>query len=99
MPTYLKKVEDEVDEPETTIEKLEEISLDKNDPDKKVLVATLLTKEEKDELIMFLHKNKDVFAWSHKDIPIVDPSMAEHRLNIDPRYPPVRQKKRRFDPE
>ena len=38
---YLKKVEDEVDEPETTIEELEEVSLDGSDPDKKVLVGTL----------------------------------------------------------
>ena len=39
LPAYLKKVEDEVDTPETTIEELEEISLDENDPDKKVLIC------------------------------------------------------------
>jgi len=61
-----------------------------------VLVGTLLSKREKDELIAFLCKNKDIFAWSHRDIPRVDPSMAEHKLNIDPRYPLVKQKKRRF---
>ena len=35
LPAYLKKVEDEVDEPEITIEELEEVSLDEDDPDKK----------------------------------------------------------------
>ena len=45
LPTYLKKVEDEMDEPETTIEELEEVYLDKDDPDKKVLVGTLLSKK------------------------------------------------------
>ena len=50
MPAYLKKIEDEVDEPKTTIEDLEEVYLDENDPDKKVLVSTLLTEEEKKEL-------------------------------------------------
>ena len=45
MPSYLKKVEDEIDEPETTIEKLEEVILDKDDPDKEVLVGTLLSKK------------------------------------------------------
>ena len=69
MPAYLKKVEDEIDEPETTIEKLEEVILDKDDPNKKVLVGTLLSKKEKEELVAFLHENKHVFAWSHKDIP------------------------------
>ena len=48
MPAYLKKVEDEVDEPKMTIEELEEVSLDESDPDKKVLVGTLLTEKEKD---------------------------------------------------
>ena len=45
-------------------------------------------------MMTFLHKNKDVFAWSHRDIPGVDPEMAMHNLNIDPKYPPVRQKKK-----
>ena len=35
LPAYLKKVEDEVDEHEMTIEELEEVSLDKGDPEKK----------------------------------------------------------------
>ena len=50
MPAYLKKVEDEVDEPETTIEELEEISLDEYDLEKKVLVSTLLSIKENDEV-------------------------------------------------
>ena len=50
-------------------------------------------------MVAFLSENKDVFAWSHKYILGIDPSMAEHKLNIDPKYPPVRQKKRRFAPE
>ena len=54
MPAYLKRVEDEFDEPETTIEELEEVCLDENDPNKKMLVGTLLTKKEKDELMQFL---------------------------------------------
>ena len=66
MPAYVKKVEDEVDEPETTIEELEDVSLDEGDSEKKVMVGTLLTKEEKDELMLFLHRNKDIFAWSHR---------------------------------
>ena len=89
MPAYLKRVEDEVDEPETTTEELEEVSLNEGDPDKKVMVGTLLTKEEKDELMLFLCRNKDIFAWSHKDISGENPSMAEHHSYIDPRYPPV----------
>ena len=76
LPAYLKKVKDEVDEPKTTIEELEEVSLDEDDPDKKV--RTLLIEKEKDELMTFLQENKDVFAWSHKDIPKANPSMTLH---------------------
>ena len=47
LPAYLKKVEDEVDSLETTIEELEVVSLDKDDPDKKVLIGTLLRKRRK----------------------------------------------------
>lgn len=73
--------------------------MDIDDPEKKVLVGTQLTKEEKDELINFLKENKDFFAWSHKDIPSINPSAVEHKLNIDPKHHPVRQKKRRFVPK
>ena len=66
--------------PETTIEVLEEISLDDNDPYKKVLVDTLLTKEEESEMICFLRENKTY---------LLGPSVMEHRLNNDPSYPPV----------
>ena len=54
MPANLKKIEDEVDEPEATIEELEEVSLDENDPDKEVLLDTLLTEEENKEIMHFL---------------------------------------------
>ena len=48
LPAYLKKVEDEIDEPKRTIEELVEIPLDENDPEKRVLVGALLKKEEKE---------------------------------------------------
>ena len=96
MLAYLKKIEDEVDELETTIDELEEVSLDVNDPEKKVMLGTLLMKEEKNEMILFLRKNKDVLTWSRRDILGIDPSVTKHRLNINKSYPPVRQKQMGF---
>ena len=46
-----------------------------------------------------MKKNIDVFAWSHKDMPGIDPSVITHRLNVCPSFKPVRQKKRVFAPE
>jgi hypothetical protein len=47
----------------------------------------------KEELVTFLRHNSDVFAWSHEDIPGIDPSVIVHRLNVDPNYRPVKQRR------
>ena len=49
-----------------------------------------------DELVKFLKKNLDVFAWSHEDIPRIDGDVIEHRLNVDPIKKPIQQKRRLF---
>ena len=46
-----------------------------------------------------LKRYKDIFAWSHKEIPWVNPKEMKHCLNIDPSYPPVIQKHKKFAPE
>ena len=43
--------------------------------------------------------NQDVFAWSHKDMSGIDPSVIVHRLNMNPASSPIRQKKRVFTQE
>uniref|UniRef100_A0A803MT82 Uncharacterized protein n=1 Tax=Chenopodium quinoa TaxID=63459 RepID=A0A803MT82_CHEQI len=40
----------------------------------------------------FLRENKDCFAWSHKDMTGIDPSIISHKLNIDPNHKPVKAK-------
>ena len=44
----------------------------------------------------FLKDNIDVFVWSHKDMPGITPDHAMHSLNIDPVFPLIRQKERKF---
>ena len=43
--------------------------------------------------------NQDVFAWSHEDMPGIDPSIIVYRLNVKPNSSPVRQKKQVFAQE
>ena len=50
-------------------------------------------------LVAFLRMNQDVFAWSHDDMPGIDPSVMVHRLNVNPASSPIRQKKRVFAQE
>ena len=37
----------------------------------------------------------DVFAWSPYEVPRVDPEFIMHKLNVDPSFPPKKQKQKR----
>lgn len=88
----MKKFEEDVDEPTTRIEKLVELILEDSEQKKTILVGARLNQNERVELVDFLQKNIHEFAWSHEDIPWIDPEHTTHRLNIDPTFPPVKQK-------
>jgi hypothetical protein len=60
----------------------EKIEIAADGETKKVYLAHLNPEEEK-ELIQFLNKNKDVFAWSVKDLQGVDRDIIEHALETD----------------
>jgi hypothetical protein len=47
-------------------------------PDRAVTIGAHLSPEEEKELIQFLNKNKDVFAWSAKELQGVDRHIIEH---------------------
>ena len=78
------------------VEKLEKTLLDNSDPDQMTKIGTLANPAILQEFITFLRSNQNVFAWSHEDMPGIDPSVMVHRLNVSPSFPPVRQKKRVF---
>ena len=45
-----------------------------NDPEKFFQVETQLPPQEKEELVEFLRRNVDVFAWDAYEAPRVDPN-------------------------
>ena len=51
-------------------------------------VRAWLPPQEKEELIEFLRKNLDVFAWSAYKALEVDPSFICHHLNVNPSVTP-----------
>ncbi|KAL0402391.1 UNVERIFIED_CONTAM: hypothetical protein Slati_4269000 [Sesamum latifolium] len=53
----------------------------------------------KEEIILCLQRNADIFAWAPQDLEGIDPKVITHHLNIDPGIKPVKQKKRHFGPE
>ncbi|XP_048425731.1 uncharacterized protein LOC125470548 [Pyrus x bretschneideri] len=54
---------------------------------------------QKAQLAEELEKNTEVFAWSYEDMPDISPDIICHRLSIDPKTKPVRQKRRSYDAE
>ena len=50
---------------------------------------------DKIKVLLFLIQNVDVFAWSPYEVPGVDPKFIVHKLNVDPSFPPKKQKPRR----
>jgi hypothetical protein len=68
-------------------------------PDRAVTIGSHLNPKEEKGLIQFLNKNKDVFAWSAKDLQGVDRDIIEHALETDERIDPKKQKVRKMSEE
>ena len=81
------------------VEKLEEVFLDDSKLDRTTKIGNFASPAVRQALTTFLKSSRDVFAWSHKDMPGIDPSVMVHRLNVSHSFPPIRQKKRVFAPE
>ena len=75
------------------VEELEKITLDESRPEQTTRIETLASQPIRQALAAFLKMNQDVFAWSHEDIPGIDPSVIVYRLNVNLASSPIRQKK------
>ena len=71
------------------IEVLEDISLDEKNPERCTRVGADLEERIKKDLVYFLRKSIDVFAWSHEDMSGIDLSVITHRLNVYSSSKPV----------
>uniref|UniRef100_A0A2N9GDQ3 Uncharacterized protein n=1 Tax=Fagus sylvatica TaxID=28930 RepID=A0A2N9GDQ3_FAGSY len=80
-------------------EELNTIELEDGHPERTTKIEANLPLKMKESLVQFLKNNKDVFAWSHEDMPGINPSIISHKLNVDPSLRPVKQKRRVFAPE
>uniref|UniRef100_A0A2N9F200 Integrase catalytic domain-containing protein n=1 Tax=Fagus sylvatica TaxID=28930 RepID=A0A2N9F200_FAGSY len=78
---------------------LDTIELEDGRPERTTKIGADLPPKIKESLVQFLKDNKDVFAWSHEDMPGINPSIISHKLNVDPSLRPIKQKRRVFAPE
>ena len=71
------------------VEKLEEVFLDDSNHEQTTKIGTLSSPAVCQELTTFLRSNRDIFAWTHEDMPRINPSIIVHRLNVSPSFPPI----------
>jgi len=66
---------------------------------KEIKIGALLDARVKRRIVELLREYSNIFAWSYKDMPGLDPDVVEHRLPLKPECPPVKQKLRRSHPD
>ncbi|XP_052295858.1 uncharacterized protein LOC127901870 [Citrus sinensis] len=81
------------------VEDLETVSMGPENPGKTIRIGSRLKREQKQELVKCLQAHADVFAWTHEDMPGIDPEVACHKLAIKKGARAVRQKRRCFNQE
>ncbi|KAL0378907.1 UNVERIFIED_CONTAM: hypothetical protein Sradi_3196200 [Sesamum radiatum] len=56
-----------------TVDELKEVNLGNVEDPRPIYTSASLTQEEEEAYITLLHEFKDVFAWSYKEMPGLDP--------------------------
>ncbi|WZZ60405.1 hypothetical protein YC2023_060512 [Brassica napus] len=75
---------------------MDDVPLIEGDHTRNLMVGSKLTEGLRRRLIDFFRSNSDCVAWSHADMPGIDPEIIMHKLQVDPLHQPVRQKRRKF---
>ena len=86
---------DKVSTRPTPSEELDPVQLG-DQPEHLVYIGSKLAEGIINPLIRFLEQNMEVFAWKQEDMGGVEPTVITHRLNVNPSFKPVKQKRRSF---
>ncbi|KAG7567533.1 Integrase catalytic core [Arabidopsis thaliana x Arabidopsis arenosa] len=78
---------------------VETVVVNEEYPDQTVSIGSGLSETSRAELIAFLKKNQNTFAWKIEEITGIDTRVISHELNIDPTFKPVKQKRRKLGPD
>ena len=66
----------------------------RDDAEKFFQIKAKLPPQEKEELVEFLKRNTDVFAWDACDAPGINLAFICHHLNVNPSFTPKKQSPR-----
>jgi hypothetical protein len=75
------------------------VPLDPKVPDKIVCIDTKANQQDQEELLSFLDKNNDMFAWSTSDLVGVSKDVIDHQLQVSSSAKPKKQKLRKMTDE
>ncbi|XP_070029104.1 uncharacterized protein [Nicotiana sylvestris] len=82
-----------------TVDALKEVNLGTTEDSRPTYVSALLTTDEESTYVELVKEYRDVFAWSYKEMPGLDPKVVVHHLVVKKGARPVKQAQRRFRPE
>ncbi|KAL0416350.1 UNVERIFIED_CONTAM: hypothetical protein Slati_3466900 [Sesamum latifolium] len=71
-------------------EELLNIEIVLGSPDKTTRIGSHMNEKTKEEIILCLQRNANIFAWAPQDLEGIDPKVITHHLNIDPSIKPVK---------
>ncbi|KFK24493.1 hypothetical protein AALP_AAs49847U000100 [Arabis alpina] len=98
-PAIYNIAEGRVEEERPTCEPVISVCIDEQHPERCVEIGATLDEDLKKELVAFLRKNINTFAWAAEDMPGIDINVTSHELNVDPTFKPIKQKRRKLGPE
>ncbi|KAM2028577.1 hypothetical protein ACFX16_040186 [Malus domestica] len=76
------------------VDDLKELNLGTSKELKPIFVSALLSTDEVDEHYQLFLEYKDFFAWTCKEMPVLDLTIVVHRLAFKPRTQPIKQTQR-----
>ena len=83
---------------QATVDELKEINLGTTEESRPNFISALLIPEEEEGYLKLLVEYKDVFAWTYKEMPGLNPSISLHHLAVKKSVSPVKQAQRHFQP-
>ncbi|KAM2298163.1 hypothetical protein ACFX1X_000154 [Malus domestica] len=90
----------EVDKPPPKVQDhLEIIDLGSKEDPRPIQISGLLEVEDWARIVSLLHKLKDYLAWHYTEMPVLNPTLVEHKVTIKEGYKPVKQAPRRLSKE
>ncbi|KAA0048245.1 uncharacterized protein E5676_scaffold265G001560 [Cucumis melo var. makuwa] len=75
---------------QSTIDELKKVNLGTKEKPRPTFISASLSSDEEGQYISLLTEYKDIFAWSYKKMPELDPKVAIYHLVIKPRYNQIR---------